>query len=507
MPIPCSISSTFSVPCEASAAMTITIPFWGYRGANKVACTCTSPAVGATLVTGVTVSSVTNATDSAAGSIVLSVASNATFGASTTRSGVFELAFSIEGETVTLQFGWSKAVAGTNGATGAVGKRVAIGAVYFQSESETAPATPTATAFDFSTKSFTGLSEGWLIEAPIFEVGSSKRYWQSYFNVEESASGSGTGVPVFGVPKQALYLYVRELQTLPDANEAALFIGTKYAGNDPCSVIEMAAGDSKLEIISNTTTSGYVSQAMSMIAKDTEGWNYTFGVTPEGLSFTKYKWTGGALSENRMILNKEGIEFWGTYQNDPSSFYRSDRMKLYNMFGFLDVTVGELYEDERGRIYRKHSSTRKETRTIHIGASITGTSLSAIPFTSSDVEWAIAGDLYINYQTNGLYMCAIGGAPSAQYWQYIGRPSYSFSDVGAAAASHNHTKNQITDFPSSMPASDVSAWAKAATKPSYSASEVGALAGNAIQYFTQAEWNALTQAQKDAIPLALVQES
>jgi hypothetical protein len=39
---------------------------------------------------------------------------------------------------------------------------------------------------------------------------------------------------------------------------------------------------------------------------------------------------------------------------------------------------------------------------------------------------------------------------------------------------HTHTKSQITDFPTSMPASDVSAWAKASTKPSYTASEVGA---------------------------------
>lgn len=39
-------------------------------------------------------------------------------------------------------------------------------------------------------------------------------------------------------------------------------------------------------------------------------------------------------------------------------------------------------------------------------------------------------------------MCAIGGAPSAQYWQYIGRPSYSASDVGASAT--NHTHNQLT---------------------------------------------------------------
>ncbi len=49
---------------------------------------------------------------------------------------------------------------------------------------------------------------------------------------------------------------------------------------------------------------------------------------------------------------------------------------------------------------------------------------------------------------------------------------------GKADAEHKHTKSQITDFPSSMPASDVYAWAKQSTKPSYSYSEVGAAAAN-----------------------------
>ena len=43
---------------------------------------------------------------------------------------------------------------------------------------------------------------------------------------------------------------------------------------------------------------------------------------------------------------------------------------------------------------------------------------------------------------------------------------------GKAPSSHNHTKSQITDFPSSLPASDVYSWAKQSTKPSYSWSEI-----------------------------------
>ncbi|MGL5228592.1 MAG: hypothetical protein ACRC77_10440 [Bacteroidales bacterium] len=40
-------------------------------------------------------------------------------------------------------------------------------------------------------------------------------------------------------------------------------------------------------------------------------------------------------------------------------------------------------------------------------------------------------------------------------------------------SAHSHTKSDISDFPSSMPASDVHEWAKAVTKPTYTKSEVG----------------------------------
>ena len=43
---------------------------------------------------------------------------------------------------------------------------------------------------------------------------------------------------------------------------------------------------------------------------------------------------------------------------------------------------------------------------------------------------------------------------------------------------HTHKKSEISDFPTSMPASDVPSWAKAASKPSYTASEVGASPSN-----------------------------
>lgn len=46
--------------------------------------------------------------------------------------------------------------------------------------------------------------------------------------------------------------------------------------------------------------------------------------------------------------------------------------------------------------------------------------------------------------------------------------------------SHSHTVSDITNFPASMPASDVYDWAKASTKPTYTANEVGAVATSAV---------------------------
>ena len=65
------------------------------------------------------------------------------------------------------------------------------------------------------------------------------------------------------------------------------------------------------------------------------------------------------------------------------------------------------------------------------------------------------------------------GAKSDGLYQKVGTVETKLSIDG-----HTHTKSQITDFPTSMPASDVYAWAKAATKPSYTYTEVGAAAAS-----------------------------
>lgn len=63
---------------------------------------------------------------------------------------------------------------------------------------------------------------------------------------------------------------------------------------------------------------------------------------------------------------------------------------------------------------------------------------------------------------------------------------------------HTHTKSQITDFPASMPASDVYGWAKASVKPSYAWNEIGSKPSTFApsahthddRYYTEAEVDA-----------------
>lgn len=86
--------------------------------------------------------------------------------------------------------------------------------------------------------------------------------------------------------------------------------------------------------------------------------------------------------------------------------------------------------------------------------------------------------LAFGYANAGHPRLALRGSDlSASSWNswykiYTSDDKPTLSELGAAAASHTHTKSQITDFPTSMPASDVYAWAKASSKPSYSWSEI-----------------------------------
>lgn len=89
------------------------------------------------------------------------------------------------------------------------------------------------------------------------------------------------------------------------------------------------------------------------------------------------------------------------------------------------------------------------------------------------------GDVYNLTDEDGMNVVWTGtewdelGTQTVVTWDAIQSKPSTFTP-----AEHTHTVSQITDFPTSMPASDVSAWAKAPTKPTYTASEIGAAAAD-----------------------------
>ena len=105
---------------KAKAASTIVIPFAGYIGTTRAACTVTY----STLPSGVTLASNGNkaATASADGSLTFNVAAGANLGANATMTGEITLTFTCNGQTFVKKFAWSKALTGATGAQGDPGE-------------------------------------------------------------------------------------------------------------------------------------------------------------------------------------------------------------------------------------------------------------------------------------------------------------------------------------------------------------------------------------------------
>ena len=114
-------NESVTIPCTkdglVKSAMEITIPFAGYQGTSRRACTLTDP----TLPSGMTKKSNTAATTSADGSFVITVAANGTLGAAATLNGEITLSFSCNGQTFVKKLSWAKSLTGATGATGAAG--------------------------------------------------------------------------------------------------------------------------------------------------------------------------------------------------------------------------------------------------------------------------------------------------------------------------------------------------------------------------------------------------
>ena len=174
--------------------------------------------------------------------------------------------------------------------------------------------------------------------------------------------------------------------------------------------------------------------------------------------------------------------------------FASSDVAQANATAWTDVAALAATETNKS-MFTKATQMMKNTRYLY---NIIGTGFS----TSSTIKKAIDGKAASNHghdlstMINGLsvgsatpedadyYVCQYAGGgnttstyhriPMSALWDYIkAKGNSTWQPKGSyAAASHTHTKSQITDFPTSLPASDVYAWAKANTKPSYSWNEI-----------------------------------
>ena len=174
--------------------------------------------------------------------------------------------------------------------------------------------------------------------------------------------------------------------------------------------------------------------------------------------------------------------------------FESSDVAQANATAWTDVAALAATETNKS-MFTKATQMMKNTRYLY---NIIGTGFS----TSSTIKKAIDGKAASNHShnlstmINGLsigtatpedadyYVCQYAGGgnttstyhrrPMSALWDYIkAKGNSTWQPKGSyAAASHTHTKSQITDFPTSLPASDVYAWAKANTKPSYSWNEI-----------------------------------
>lgn len=188
-----------------------------------------------------------------------------------------------------------------------------------------------------------------------------------------------------------------------------------------------------------------------------------------------YRWSGSAY-----VVVSETIALGET----SSTAYRGDRGKVAydhsqktgNPHGTTKADLG------LGNVENKSSATIRGELTK---ANVT-TALGYTPpttdttYSTGSTTYSGTTKLYTGTGTNtdgtmtqNAITTALNGKASSSHThddRYYTESEINSKLSGKANTSHTHTKSQITDFPSSMPASDVYSWAKQSSKPSYKVS-------------------------------------
>ena len=229
-----------------------------------------------------------------------------------------------------------KGTDGDNGNPGADGKRTATGLLYYQLAAATAPATPTATSYTFSTNTFAGLTANWALGAPTFAAGNSNKYWYSTYTAVETTAGGNTAVPTFTTVTQAIGFTGLVTFTSPDnisdgsGNTSEIIPKgsiTNHIGGANVTTIngsKISTGtitSTKYTLLgSDTLTSGSFTGGGTLFNLDNSGSirSKNFYITPQGDAIFKGSITGGTIAigsnfsvSNAGIVNATGATITG----------------------------------------------------------------------------------------------------------------------------------------------------------------------------------------------------
>lgn len=202
-------------------------------------------------------------------------------------------------------------------------------------------------------------------------------------------------------------------------------------------------------------------------------------------SNTGHKHVKADITDFPTSMPASDVSAWAKAAAKPS--YSKAEIGLGNVDNTADANKSVKYATSAG-------SASTATTVVNGGAASADVARH-VWFSDSSNETARVSDDNFKYNPSGnLLTTNISGnaatASSVAWGNVSGKPSaftpashthddryYTESEINTklnakANSSHTHTKSQITDFPTSMPASDVYSWAKQSSKPSYTISEV-----------------------------------
>ena len=282
----------------ADAAQTITIPFAGYTGTARAACTVTY----STLPTGVTLTTNTAATTSADGSLVFTVANDATLGGASITKGAITLTFVCNGVTFVKTFNWTKQIAG---ATGAAGRGISSTTVTYQvgTSGTTAPTGTWTTVIPTP-------AEGQYLWTKVYITYTDTTNSTSYSVAYAPSDGndgtgiastaityqlgtSGTTVPTgtwttaIPTPIQGQYLWARTIFTYTDATTKTVYsvsyIATNGSNGTRTAILEVYKWASSTPTSFPSGTSVYTWASGTFTAPTTaNGWSINPGASTAG---------------------------------------------------------------------------------------------------------------------------------------------------------------------------------------------------------------------------------